>query len=85
MNNLGSFAEIPPDVALKVEVDEDQGAAVGQHLIRLADDPQFRSGIESNARRYAATVLDPIRCRDLYLSMARLEALKRTAEPAPAR
>jgi glycosyltransferase involved in cell wall biosynthesis len=81
VNNLGSFAEIPPDVALKVEIDADQAEGVGAHLIHLAEDPTFRAHTESRARDYAATVLDPIRCRDLYLSVARLEALKR-AVPA---
>jgi glycosyltransferase involved in cell wall biosynthesis len=81
VNNLGSFAEIPPDVALKVEIDADQAEGVGAHLIHLAEDPFFRSQTEARARDYAATVLDPIRCRDLYMSVARLEALKR-AVPA---
>ena len=81
VNNLGSFAEVPPDVALKVEIDADQAEGVGEHLLHLAEEPAFRAHTESRAREYAATVLDPIRCRDLYLSVARLEALKR-AVPA---
>ncbi len=83
VNNLGSFAEIPADVALKVEIDADQAEGVGAHLIHLARDPAFRARIEANARAYAGAVLDPIRCRDLYLSVAKLEALKR-AVPADA-
>ncbi|MFN2590672.1 MAG: glycosyltransferase [Actinomycetota bacterium] len=83
VNNLGSFAEIPPDVALKVEIDADQAEAVGSHLIHLASDPAFRGHVEAGARHYARTVLDPVRCRDLYLSVARLEAMKR-AVPADA-
>jgi len=82
VNNLGSFAEIPPDVALKVEVDRDQAEAVAAHLLRLAGDPGFRTTIEANARWYAETVLDPGRCTDLYLNVARLEALKKAASPA---
>jgi glycosyltransferase involved in cell wall biosynthesis len=70
VNHLGSFAEVPPDVALKVEIDGDQSEQVGEHLIRLAEDPAFRSQIEANARAYAVAVLDPIRCRDLYLRVA---------------
>jgi glycosyltransferase involved in cell wall biosynthesis len=77
VNNLGSFAEVPPDVALKVEIDADQAEGVGAHLTRLAEDPSFRAAIEAGARTYAAAVLDPIRCRDLYLSVAKLESLKR--------
>jgi glycosyltransferase involved in cell wall biosynthesis len=70
VNNLGSFAEVPPDVALKVEVDGDQVEEIGEGLIRLAEDPGYQASVESNARRYAATVLDPGRCRDLYLQVA---------------
>lgn len=81
VNNLGSFAEVPPDVALKVEIDGDQTQQVADHLIHLAEDPAFRAAVESNARRYAATVLDPIRCRDLYLNVAHLEQLKKAAAP----
>jgi glycosyltransferase involved in cell wall biosynthesis len=77
VNNLGSFAEIPPDVALKVEIDADQAEGVGAHLIRLAEEPAFQAHVESRARDYAAMVLDPIRCRNLYLSVAKLQALKR--------
>ncbi len=83
VNNLGAFAEVPPDVALKVEVDGNQAEAVGGHLLRLAEDPAFRATIESNARRYAETVLDPERCRDLYLNVAHLEELKKAASLTP--
>jgi glycosyltransferase involved in cell wall biosynthesis len=81
VNNLGSFGEIPPDVALKVEPDGDQAQEVGAHLLRLAGSPDYRRGIETMARQYAATVLDPVRCRDLYLSVTRLESMKRSASP----
>jgi hypothetical protein len=70
VNDYGSFAEIPPDVALKVEVDGDQAEEVGAHLRHLASDDAFRAGVEARAREYAATVLDPVRCRDLYLEVA---------------
>jgi glycosyltransferase involved in cell wall biosynthesis len=74
VNDLGSFSEIPDDVTLKVEIDGDQLEELGAHLIRLAEDPAFRERIERAARRYAATELDPIRCRDLYLTVARSAA-----------
>ena len=70
VNDLGSFAEVPSSVALKVEVDGDQATEVGEHLVRLADDPGYRHAIESNARQYAITVLDPRRCADLYVAAA---------------
>lgn len=75
VNNLGSFAEVPVDVALKVEIDGDQAEQVGEHLLRLAEDPAFRARVEVSARSYAASVLDPVRCRDLYLEVARQVSL----------
>jgi glycosyltransferase involved in cell wall biosynthesis len=78
VNDLGSFSEIPDDATLKVEIDGDQPEEVGAHLIRLAEDPAFREGIERAARRYAATELDPLRCRDLYVGVARSVADVRT-------
>src|SRR5919108_403847 len=50
VNNYGSFAEVPGDVALKVEIDADQAEGVGAHLIHLADDPVFRARTEARAR-----------------------------------
>jgi glycosyltransferase involved in cell wall biosynthesis len=84
VNDLGSFAEVPDTVALKVDVDGDQAAQVGAHLIRLAQDPEFRSTQERAAREYARTVLDPRRCRDLYLQVATAEITGRRPGRAPA-
>lgn len=70
VNNYGSFAEVPRDVALKVEIDGHQAEQVGAHLVRLRRDPEFAAAIGSRARAYAAEVLDPNRCRDLYLEFA---------------
>jgi glycosyltransferase involved in cell wall biosynthesis len=82
VNNYGSFAEVPRDVALKVEVDGDQAAQLGDHLVRLSRQPQLRRTLEANAREYALTVLDPRRCRDLYVSFARrLSTQGRTNPP----
>jgi glycosyltransferase involved in cell wall biosynthesis/SAM-dependent methyltransferase len=70
VTNVGSFAEIPEDAALKVEIDGDLADQVGDHLIRLSRDGALRESIEGHAREYAAAVLDPSRCRDLYLDAA---------------
>ncbi|MBI4261457.1 MAG: methyltransferase domain-containing protein [Actinobacteria bacterium] len=70
VNNYASFAEIPGDVSLKVEIDRPQPPQVAEHLLALARDPGARRGVESRARRYAETYLDPVRCRDLYLRFA---------------
>jgi glycosyltransferase involved in cell wall biosynthesis len=70
VNNHGSFSEVPRDVAVKVEVDGDQGAQLGDQLVALARDRKLRSRLEANAREYARAVLDPRRCADLYASFA---------------
>lgn len=79
VNNYGSFAEVPRDVALKVEVDGDQATELGDHLLRLAREPALRVTLESNAREYARTVLDPRRCRDLYTAFGRRVAEARAS------
>jgi glycosyltransferase involved in cell wall biosynthesis len=71
VNNMGSFAEIPADVALKVEVDENQVDAVATQLIRLAEDPNLRRTLGNHAKAYATTELDPRRCAEMYLEVAR--------------
>jgi glycosyltransferase involved in cell wall biosynthesis/SAM-dependent methyltransferase len=71
VNNYASWAELPSDVALKVEIDGPQAEQVGRHLLHLADDPEFRAGVEERSRRYAREFLDPNRCRDQYLAFAR--------------
>jgi glycosyltransferase involved in cell wall biosynthesis len=70
VNNIGSFAEVPGDVALKVDVDGDQAADLAAHLIRLADDPAFRDAVDERAHQYAVSLLDPRRCARLYLEVA---------------
>jgi glycosyltransferase involved in cell wall biosynthesis len=70
VNNYGSFAEVPSEVALKVEIDSPQAEQVGEHLLHLARQPEFRASMEQRAREYAWTVLDPTRVRDLYLAFA---------------
>lgn len=71
VNDVASFAELPRDVALKVEVDGDQREQVGAHLRRLAEDPAFRERLERAAHDYAATELDPERAADAYVDVAR--------------
>jgi glycosyltransferase involved in cell wall biosynthesis/SAM-dependent methyltransferase len=71
VNNYASWAELPEDVALKVEIDRPQTEQVGQHLLRIARDPALRARMEENARRYALERLDPRKCGDQYLAFAR--------------
>jgi glycosyltransferase involved in cell wall biosynthesis len=70
VNNYGSFAEVPRDATLKVEIDGPQGEQVGEHLLHLRRDPEFRAALAAGARAYAHEVLDPDRCRDLYVDFA---------------
>ncbi|HZA26077.1 MAG TPA: glycosyltransferase [Actinomycetota bacterium] len=77
-NKYHAFAELPGDAVLKVEIDRPQADQVGDHLIRLAADPQFKESVEARARDYAETVLDQQRCASLYLSFAdRVAAIHR--------
>jgi len=87
VNRTGSFAHIPDDVALKVELDADQTEQVGAHLIRLAEDSSFRAGLEERARSYASTELDAGRAARRYLGVARTGCGydRPNAAPAPAR
>jgi glycosyltransferase involved in cell wall biosynthesis len=82
VNDLGSFAEVPPGVALKVEVDGDQREEVAAHLIRLAGDLGYQAQIEQRARRYAQTDLDQSRCAQRYLDVARSVATDTVATAA---
>src|SRR5262249_53169794 len=71
VNNYASWAELPSDVALKVEIDGPQAEQVARHLLHLAGDPAYRAGVEERSRQYAIDHLDPNTCRDQYLSFAR--------------
>jgi glycosyltransferase involved in cell wall biosynthesis len=70
VSDIGSFARVPSDVVLKVELDGDQAAQVGAHLIRLSRDPGLKKAMEERARLFAATELDQRRCAELYLAVA---------------
>jgi glycosyltransferase involved in cell wall biosynthesis len=79
VSQVGSFARLPSDVVLTVEVDDDQAAQVGMHLIRLAEDPGLRERLEERARLYAAAHFDQRRCAERYLDMARWAARSQAA------
>jgi len=74
VNNAGSFADVPADATLRVELDEDQVEAVAAHLLRLADDDALRERVETAARAYAAEELDPARCAARYVEAAAASA-----------
>ncbi|HXJ63160.1 MAG TPA: hypothetical protein VNN79_05355, partial [Actinomycetota bacterium] len=70
VNNYASWAELPSDVALKVEIDGPQAEQVAGLLLHLARDPAYRAGVEERSRQYAIDHLDPNTCRDQYLAFA---------------
>ena len=71
VSNIGSLAELPDDVTMKVEVDGDQAGQLGEHLRTLATDVSLKQGLEERARQYASTELDRRRCAQLYADVAR--------------
>jgi glycosyltransferase involved in cell wall biosynthesis len=82
VNNVGSFAEAPAGVSLKVEIDGDQSAELGAHLARLAADESLRQRMSAAAREYASTVLNQRRCADMYVEVARTAATAEGVTPA---
>jgi glycosyltransferase involved in cell wall biosynthesis len=71
VNNYASWAELPGDVALKVEIDRPQAEQVAEHLLRVARDPALRESIGARARQYAREHLDPAACAAQYVAFAR--------------
>jgi glycosyltransferase involved in cell wall biosynthesis len=78
VSNVGAFAELPDDAACKVEIDEDQGAAVGRHLVRLFGDDAFRDSIVARGKEYAERWLDSAVVGRAYVQAARDAALARS-------
>jgi len=74
VNHAGSFADVPSDATLRVELDDDQVEAVAAHLVRLAEDGDLRERVGAAARAYAAAELDPARCADRYVEAAAASA-----------
>jgi glycosyltransferase involved in cell wall biosynthesis len=70
VSNIGALAELPDDVALKVEVDSEQATQLGAHLASLARAPERRASLEERARRYAEDQLDRGRCARRYVEVA---------------
>jgi glycosyltransferase involved in cell wall biosynthesis len=69
VNNYGSWTEVPPDAALRVEIDGPQSEQVGAHLLRLAQDPHLKGSLEQAAQTYAGRNLDPLACSHQYVSL----------------
>jgi glycosyltransferase involved in cell wall biosynthesis len=74
VSNVGAFAELPDDAVCKVEIDGDQGAAVGRHLVRLCSDDSLRRSLVARGREYAERHLDPPTIGHAYVEAARAAA-----------
>jgi glycosyltransferase involved in cell wall biosynthesis len=79
VSNVGAFAELPDDACCKVEIDEDQGAAVGRHLLKLFEDRAFRQSLVAKGVEYAEAKLD-----SRTIGHAFVDAARQAAELTPA-
>jgi len=52
VSNVGWFAELPDDAAIKIDVGENADALLRAYLIKLMEDSSLRQRIGENARRY---------------------------------
>ena len=66
VSDVGWFAELPDDVALKVRPDADEADVLAAELERLASDDGLRAEMGAAARRLAATEHDLERVAELY-------------------
>ena len=68
VSDLGWFAELPDEVALKVAVDERETDALDDALERLADDSELRSRMGEAAADWARTDHDLETAAELYVA-----------------
>lgn len=54
VSRTAAFAELPPEVAIQVDVGEQEEEEIFAFLSYLADHPDFRRALGENARRYVA-------------------------------
>jgi glycosyltransferase involved in cell wall biosynthesis len=82
VSNVGAFAELPDDACCKVEIDEDQGAAVGKHLLRLFKDQAYMDSIVQKGLEYAEQWLDSREIGHAFVEAARAAHDRRPATAA---
>ena len=68
VSDVGWFAELPGEVALKVPVDEREAGTLGAALARLASEEDARAAMGEAARALAASQHDLARVAELYAS-----------------
>jgi glycosyltransferase involved in cell wall biosynthesis len=54
VSRTGSFAELPDDVCIKIDVDDAEEELILEYLRLLARNPELREALGTNARRYVA-------------------------------
>ena len=68
VSDVGWFAELPPEVALKVPVDDDEVETLTAALSLLTDRPDLREAMGSAALELARTEYAPARAAELYVA-----------------
>ena len=68
VSDVGWFAELPPEVALKVPVDDDEVETLTAALSLLTDRPDVREAMGSAALELARTEYAPARAAELYVA-----------------
>jgi hypothetical protein len=66
VSDVGWFAELPDEVALKVPVGDDEVEVLAGHLERLARDPELRQRMGAAARELAQREHDVARVAEAY-------------------
>ncbi|MEX2394429.1 MAG: glycosyltransferase family 4 protein [Actinomycetota bacterium] len=80
VQDVGSWAELPRDAAVRVSDGADEEAALADAIERLIGDPDLRERVGGAGRAYIRKVADPERVADLYMEAA----LESVTSPPPA-
>ncbi len=68
---IGSWAEIPDDVVVRVPVTDDDTVPLANAMFSLGQDARLRERFSINAQHYARTYLDPHRCAQQVVDVAK--------------
>jgi glycosyltransferase involved in cell wall biosynthesis len=82
VSDVGWFGELPDDVALKIAVDEQEGATLAAALQALADSPDVRAAMGAAARDLAVRRHAVDRVADLYAAALETTAGAGTVQAA---
>ena len=59
VSNTGWFSELPDDVSIKVEVDDNEEKSIIEAFSKLSSEKNYREKLGSNAKRYVKEEHDP--------------------------